>query len=106
MNRHSFDVAARRWRGPSGKFIPARRGRRTSTRLDRAVELVAFRHVTAVDGGWVVLSVDGAHFYHVSLEQMACDCPDAAYRPGVRCKHAIAVALRERCLAGLLRDAP
>ena len=101
-----FDPRSRRWRSAKGQFVRANRGRRRSSRLDRALELAAFRHVLAIDDGFLVSSADGHHLYRVRLEDRACDCADAMFRPGVRCKHLLAVALRERCLAGLLRDAP
>jgi hypothetical protein len=87
-----------------GRFIPARRGRRKADRLGRAIELAALGHVVRIDEGWTVISADGAHFYRVSLDR--CECPDATFRPGVRCKHRIALALAMRRLARLMRADP
>lgn len=45
------------------------------------------------------------HVVHVRPgSAWACDCPDAAYRPGGRCKHVVAVYLH-RQLASPVRQA-
>ena len=103
--RFQFDACQLRWRDGRGRFAPARRARRKSDRLARAVELAVLGHVIHGDAGFTVVSADQAHFYTVRLDgQVGCDCPDALYRPGVRCKHLVAAALATRRLGELQRQ--
>ena len=98
-----FDPRARRWRDGSGRFMLARRGRRRSDRLERAIELVALRCVHTSADASLVFSADGRHVYRVRLEDRACTCLDATYRPSVTCKHALAAAVAARRLGALMR---
>lgn len=85
---YRFDARCRRWRGARGRFASARRGRRKSDRLQRGLELAVKGHVYRCRERFYVLSADLAHVYQVDAG--GCDCPDALYRPGVRCKHEVA----------------
>jgi hypothetical protein len=104
MSAYDFDSRCGAWRGPGGRFVPPKRGRRHADRLGRAVELLALGCVVP-DGegqGFVVASIDGRYLYHVVGH--GCDCPDAYFRRAGTCKHRLAVALARRRLAALMRE--
>jgi hypothetical protein len=68
---------------------------RTSTRLDRAVELVDFVEQVAPDV-YLVQSANRPIRYTVDLQGMSCECPDWTHRGsvnGIPCKHIMAAYL-------------
>jgi hypothetical protein len=65
-------------------------------RLIRAANIVAIRHIDPTPtGAWVQSETDPTIEYFVTRGGQ-CNCPDATRR-GSTCKHALAVALYQRC---------
>ena len=65
-------------------------------RLRRAVHLDAVR---ADDASWTVRGGAQEHQVVRGILGYRCDCEDAMYRPGVQCKHQLAVRLRQGVVA-------
>lgn len=67
------------------------------SRIEKAVIIALFRSIQQrPDGGWWVGSEnDPEAVYAVSADYSSCECQDHRRRPELRCKHILAVRLKE-----------